>query len=230
MKDFLATVIARARRGPILLTLLFGCGQLVFGLPELILVAMSIFGVQSGWRILRRLRGFQNSYVTLLLLPAAFASVFFVKLVSALWALSPSSAIDNAFNHVHFLLWPLAFYYFLDRKNDVRKALFWLSVGLVVMLAWALTAKVFFPNSEQATCFAAGVHNCGLLSQTLGISIILLTWGLLFRETSRWDKMALLVGLLAAFIVLWITERRTEWIAILVCAILLVYFFVEKQE
>ncbi len=201
----------------VLMLLFFGFGQLVFTLPEALLIAMSGMGIVALISLARQRAFIPKNSIVLLWLPLAFTSIFFVKLLSSIWAISPKSAIDNAFNHVHFLLWPLVFYYLLTRPTRIASIAIALSISFMAMLTWAVIARALFPASEQAACFYAGVHNCGLLIQTLAVSVLLLVWTILSTELPHVTRRIVVVGILSAFVVLWITERRTEWITLFIC-------------
>ena len=188
-------------------------GQLVFGLPVLLMLCMAGLGLYFAQVLLCiawRDHLFRQKF---LLLSVCFTSIFWIKLSSLLWAAHPFSALSNAFNHVHFLVWPLLLIYFWRLKLSMRTAVLPLTAGLLLVAIWGALSYWGTGN----TCFAAGVHNCGLLVQTLGISIIFLLWVLLWNGMHAGQTIIALVGLFAALLTLWITQRRTEWIVLTMC-------------
>ena len=96
--------------------------HLVFALPDLMMLGYAVVGLGL-W--------FQHQKASSLgplewprsanfWVPFGFAWVFSAKLLSGFWAQMPSDAVNNAFNHVHFLLWPALIPFFL--KADIRVA------------------------------------------------------------------------------------------------------------
>jgi hypothetical protein len=193
--------------------------QLVFASPELILLGMSI---AVGWLYCRqRLQSVSSSLMradprAFWLVPLCFGSVFLVKLLSATWALHPKEAIDNAFNHIHFLLWPSVMVFIIRAKVSPRKAEPWIVASMILLMFWYLAARLFFPFSEDATCFKAGGHNCGLLGHTLSLMLLWLFIAVTRPESRGLQRVLLLVGLATGWVAFLGTVRRTEMLGLLV--------------
>jgi O-antigen ligase len=186
-------------------------GQLVFTLPEIMLLIMVGIGVVLFKRSAFRLSLVSSENRDLMLISVCFSSIFFLKLASSLWAVHPESAVSNAFNHVHFLMWPFVLVYFRRARVQFSDAVLPLTAGLCVAAIWG-GHRFWFKHD---VCFSAGVHNCGLLIQTLGVSIIFLTWMLVVASpTMTRIKHVAALGLIAALFTLWVTQRRTEWIVL----------------
>ncbi len=150
---------------------------LVYGLPEIMLLLMAIFGLyyakKDGYFFSKN--NFRAAIAVekyLIFVPLFFSSVFFLKFSSVIWADNNIVAIHNAFNHIHFLFWPALIPFFRRVDLSLERVEKIIAVLLFILMAWYLGAKFFFPLSEDATCFKAGGHNCGLFGQTIAFFII----------------------------------------------------------
>lgn len=144
------------------------------------------------------------------LVPLCFVSVFGIKLLSVIWAIEPKQSLNNSFNSLHFLLWP-ALVIFCSRVNvSVRKTEPWVAASLLILMVWYLAALAFFPLSEDAQCFKAGAHNCGLLGQTLAFMLLWLFIAVTRPNIQNFEKMYLISALLAGWVAFLGTLRRTE--------------------
>lgn len=150
---------------------------LIYGLPEIALLIMAILGIyyakKDGYfftKNIPKIKYDNQSY--LIIVPLLFSSVFFIKILSVLWAERHFVAISNSFNHIHFLFWPALIPFFrrveisLDRVEKI------IAILLFILMIWYVGAKLFFPLSEDAICFKAGGHNCGLFGQTVAFFLI----------------------------------------------------------
>lgn len=192
--------------------------QLVFTSPELILLGMAATGLVLIWRGPKpwpRPSGEGPDLRALWLVPLGFAGVFGLKLLSAVWALDPRQAVDNAFNSLHFLLWPLLVVFFRVANVSLRETEKWAGASLFVLMVWFLGAKFFFPASPDAQCFKAGAHDCGLLGQTLAFMLLWLFIAATRPGSDRTEKVWLYAALLAGWIAFLGTVRRTEMMGLL---------------
>lgn len=150
---------------------------LVYGLPEIMLLLMAILGLyyakKDGYFFSKN--NFRTAIAVekyLIFVPLLFSSVFFLKFLSVIWADNNIVAIHNAFNHIHFLFWPALIPFFRRVDLSLERVEKIIAILLFILMAWYLGAKLFFPLSEDATCFKAGGHNCGLFGQTVAFFII----------------------------------------------------------
>ena len=205
--------------GPHLWVLLFVflC-QLVFASPELILLGMASTGLVLIFRSRKpwpRPAWDRPEVRALWLVPLGFAGVFGLKLLSALWALDARQAVDNAFNSLHFLLWPLLVVFFRQANVSLHQTEKWACASLFVLMVWFLVARFFFPSSVDAQCFKAGAHHCGLLGQTLAFMLLWLFIAATRPGLDRSVKVWLYASLLAGWIAFLGTVRRTEMMGLL---------------
>lgn len=204
----------------------FALGLVAFTLPEwamLSIIGLTIVGMIERHRHADPAPawpGTERSRYAFPILSACFMSVFFLKLLSSLWALNPPRAIDNAFNHVHMLLWPLiAIAAARARSFDLQRFRLVVAASIWPLLLWLLVARIAFPDSTDATCLKAGAHNCGLLGQVIALHLL---WLMLFAsapELSRRDRLLLAASLVAGILVFVATGRRTEWLGLLLAAL-----------
>lgn len=206
--------------------------QLVFTSPELLLLGMSLTGA---WLFIFRRADVESSLSAgthvrqLWLVPLCFTSVFFVKLLSASWALIPKEAIDTAFNSIHFLLWPGLVIYLRRANVSVRQAEPWIAFSMLVLMLWYLGARFFFPMSVDAQCFKAGAHNCGLLGQTMAFMLLWLFIAVTRPDSKGIRRILLLCGLLAGWVAFLGTVRRTEMLGLLLgMSVVLAWRFKER--
>lgn len=199
--------------------------QLVFALPELIILGMALFGLLLH-RDNQKLRGTlfsTDEERALWLVPLGFTSVFWIKLISASWAFNAEQAISSAFNSIHFLLWPLLVIFFQRANITIRQTEIWAATSLIVLLVWYLGVRLFFPMSEDAQCFKAGAHNCGLLGQILAFILLWMFISFTRQTHDKLNKFYLLIALFAGWIAFLGTMRRTELVGLLIgmCIVLI---------
>lgn len=142
----------------------------------------------------------------------AFAWVFIVKLVSALWAIDPAKAIDNAFNHLHFLLWPLVLPVLSRSGLNPFAAERWLSLSFAGLLIFYVIVLWVWPESEQGDRFGGGWGSYGMLANVL-VFYLLWTFAALTRPSTQktWVQLALLfLAMVAGILVLLGTKGRAE--------------------
>lgn len=193
--------------------------QLVYASPELILLGMALSGAWIFYRDRKQMISFvlmMENNRALWLVPMCFVSVFFIKLVSSIWAFTPKEAIDSAFNNVHFLLWPGVVIYLRKSGVSLRRAEPWMVASMVVLMFWYLGARLFFPESEDAQCFKAGGHNCGLLGHTLAFMLLWLFLAVTRPYLSVQSRSVFFLGLIAGWIAFLGTGRRTEMLGLIV--------------
>ena len=200
--------------------------QVLLGLSELLLLCFAIVGLglwskasgkrATGWRMRFTV---EDGWVT-----AGFCWVFIVKLLSSLWAQEPSQAVDNAFNHMHFLLWPGVMLYFAHSRVDVRKVEPWIAFSLVVMGLWYMLVRLLVPGSENAERFGAGVGSFGMLATSLAVFVLWLVVALTRPAEKIWSFRfaGLAVGVLFGLVALIGTQARTELGGVVVATAIIV--------
>lgn len=199
---------------------------LIYGLPEFLLLVMAILGIyyaqRDGYFFSKvNLRNLIFNQGQLLLVPFFFSSVFFIKLLSSLWAENFHVAINNSFNHIHFLFWPALVPFFRQVKLSLQNVEKIISILLLVLMLWYVGAKIFFPFSEDATCFKAGGHNCGLLGQTIAFFLI---WLFLIITRSSLDgksRIFYIISWMAGWVAFVGTLRRAELLVIILSMIII---------
>ncbi|WP_322991713.1 O-antigen ligase family protein [Limnohabitans sp.] len=199
------------------LLFVFTC-QLIFTSPELILVGMALMGSVLFFRDHKRslvVDWTGSDARALWLVPIGFASVFWIKLLSASWALDSQQAIDNAFNSIHFLLWPALVLFFRKANVSVRQTESWAAASMIVLMIWYLVARLFFPSSVDAQCFKAGAHDCGLLGQTMAFMLLWLFIAMTRPDIQKTEKVYLISALVAGWLAFLGTLRRTELLGLL---------------
>jgi O-antigen ligase len=192
--------------------------QLIFTSPELMLVGMALTGCVM--LVLDHKRLLSGDWAgadarALWLVPIGFASVFCIKLLSATWALDSKHAVDNAFNSIHFLLWPALVLFFRKANVSVRQTEPWVAASMIVLMIWYLGARLFFPLSVDAQCFKAGAHNCGLLGQTMAFMLLWLFIAVTRPGLEKTDKVYFFSALVAGWLAFLGTLRRTEMLGLL---------------
>lgn len=200
---------------------------LVYGLSEVLLVVMAIFGLYYAKKdgyffFIEKLDWHHSSTLSLLLVPLFFSSVFFIKLASFLWALDARTAVNNAFNHVHFLLWPALIPFFRNVKFDIFKSEKFLALLMLILMFWYVAARVFFPMSEDATCFKAGGHACPLLGQTLAFYLIWIFIILTRVDLTLKNKIYFGLAWIAGWVAFAGTLRRAELLVVIASMAILI--------
>ena len=191
---------------------------LVFGLPEIAMLGLSVW---VGWQIVMghwQQGAFDVRFVTV---AVGAVSVFFLKAASALWAQDAWTAASNAFNHIHFLMWPFLALLFSRDKPALFLVERLVGISMLFMGVWYVIAWVWFPASEDAVCFKAGGHNCGLLGQTLAFYLlwfyVILTRQILTLRQRLFFSMCWLMGWLAFLG----TMRRSEMLVVIAGLVIL---------
>ncbi len=199
--------------------------QLVYASPEVILLGMAIAGY---WIWFRRRSNYCESEYRIIskshhwLVPICFSSIFFIKLISILWATNHKEAIGNAFNNIHFILWPGVMIFLSQSKISPRNSEPWIVFSMLILMAWFLIARYFFPASEDAVCFKAGGHNCGLLGHTIAFFLLWLFIAISRPNENFLYKLTLFVGLIAGWIAFLGTVRRTELLGLLLAMLVVI--------
>jgi O-antigen ligase len=173
----------------------------LFGLICLIVPVMRHQAIQSigGWRE-------QDTWISL-----GLTSVFIFKFLSALWSASPELAFKNALWHAHFAVWPLVFIGLVCCKPMHSDALSALSVGLLVVGLWTVFALKFNQATYHTLIFKI---NSGVLAELVMVcgSLLLVAAAQAAPAQNRWRTYLYILGAIGAFLVLYTTHRRTEWI------------------
>jgi O-Antigen ligase len=192
---FLYLLIRHASEVGVLAFLLLGL--LVLVVPKMRVQALASV---SGWQQ-------QDSWMAL-----CFASVFIFKLVSSLWSASSSLGLNNAMWHVHFVAWPLVVLAMLFCKPKLNHALAALSISLTITGVWMLGAMLIGKHGYYPLIFKI---NVGVLAELVLVCASLLLVALMTATTAKSKNLAVLYlfGVLGAFVILYSTGRRTEWIA-----------------
>ena len=209
---------------------------LVYGLSEVLLVLMAVCGLYYAKKdgyffFVEKLDWHQPSTLSLLLVPLFFSSVFFIKLTSFIWALDARTAVNNAFNHIHFLLWPALIPYFRNVKFDILKSEKYLAALMMILMLWYVAARVFFPLSDDATCFKAGGHACPLLGQSLAFYLIWIFIILTREGLALKNKIGFGLAWIAGWVAFAGTLRRAELLVVMAAmAILIVVRFKNRIQ
>ncbi len=200
---------------------------LIYGLPELSLLLMAIMGIfyarRDGYFFAEgNLNGLIRNRVNLLLVPFFFSSVFFFKLLSTIWSENFLVSINNSFNHIHFLFWPALVPFFRQVKLSLQTVEKIIALLLFVLMLWYVGAKLFFPLSEDAMCFKAGGHNCGLLGQSIAFFIIWLFLIITRSGVDRKFRIIYAISWMAGWLAFIGTMRRAELLVIILSMIIIV--------
>lgn len=195
-------------------------GHLIFASTEVLLVGFAAYGVLHYMRQPVVVGSSEEPLCCAECRVAmAFVMFFLMKLVSAVWAEVPGEAIDNAFNNVHFFLWPFLLPWFRRSRLSLAQIEYCIAVGLIVLGAWYFIALFAFPQSEQADCFRAGVNGCTTLGFSLSFLLFWLSLAVSRPALSVKVRSFLGLGLLAGWFAFVGTERRTEVMGLLVAII-----------
>lgn len=154
-----------------------------------------------------------------------FCSIFLFKALSAAWSASPELAIKNALWHAHFMAWPLVFVGLAYCKPRLADAMSALSLGLIIVGAWAVYALLAGNPIYHSVMFKI---NSGVLAE-----LVLVCGAVLMvcafepskapaPQQAPWQTSIYALGVLGAFAVLYSTHRRTEWIGffVVLCALI----------
>ena len=154
------------------------------------------------------------------LLALAIGSVFLFKLTSALWAETPKLAISNAVWHVYLITWPLVFMGLVYCKPRLNHALYALAAGLIVVAAYdavALIQQIPFYHARESFGM-----NVGILAELVLVSGSWMLVAATTPERIQFRARALFVlAVLAAWLVLYTTGRRTEWVVFFMVTLLI---------
>lgn len=164
----------------------------------------------------------QDTWVSL-----AVSSVFIFKLTSTLWATTPRLAIENAIWHIYLITWPLVFLALSYCKPRLHQALTALAWGLILIGIWDVYALL--NNSELIYHKGAAFKmNAGILAELV---LLAGTWLLITATSSshqtthpaisRQTRILFILATLSAWIILYTTDRRTEWIGFFIITILI---------
>jgi len=162
----------------------------------------------------------------------AVSSVFIFKLTSALWATTPRLAVENAIWHIYLITWPLVFLALSYCKPKLHQALVALAWGLILISVWDVYAllHVDLSHYHQGAVFTM---NKGILAELV---LIAGTWLLIAATTSnpkntrpeithlaitKQTRILFILATLSAWLILYTTDRRTEWIGFFIITILI---------
>ena len=180
-------------------------GVVVLVVPNMRRVA---FASMSGWQR-------QDTAMALV-----FSSVFMFKLIASSWSASPQLGLSNALWHAHFAVWPLVFVAMLYCKPQLNQVLSGLSLALIftgVWTAWSLFSghPSFYPLVFKI--------NTGVLAQLVLVcgSLLLVAASTQYENKRVWHRYLYTAGLIGALIVLYFSDRRTEWLAFFALASLI---------
>lgn len=188
--------------------------QVLLGLSDVLLLCFAIVGLvlwfkasyrrSTGWPMRLTI---EDGWVA-----AGFCWVFVIKLLSSLWAQEPDQAVDNAFNHIHFLLWPGVMLCLARCRVDIRKVEPWIALSLVAMGLWYILVRLLAPASENAERFGAGVGSFGMLATSLAVLLLWLIVALTRPAEKMWTSTRawLAVGVFFGLVALIGTQARTE--------------------
>jgi hypothetical protein len=156
----------------------------------------------------------QDTFVSL-----AVSSVFIFKLTSTLWAATPRLAVANAIWHIYLITWPLVFLAISYCKPKLNQALAW---GLILIGMWDVYALLNegIPLYHQGAAFTM---NTGILAELV---LIAGSWLLIAATSSnqkinKQSRLLFIAATLCAWVVLYTTDRRTEWIGFFIITVLI---------
>jgi O-antigen ligase len=204
-----------------LISLYFLLYLLIRHASEVGLIALALFGVLvlivPGMRAkaMGSVSGWQRQDTWMVV---SITSVFVFKLVSSLWSASPALGISNATWHAHFAVWPFVVVAMLYCKPKLNHVLGSLSAALVFTGLWMLysiiTGKIgYYPLVYKI--------NVGVLAELVLVCGSLLLVAATTGFANRPKRLTVLYGLgvAGAFVILYSTGRRTEWIGFFVVCI-----------
>lgn len=203
----------------------------IFGAADLLLLGMAIAGIVIARGPSRRLfHGMRDG--TERLVAVGFAWVFIVKLLSAGWAVDRSQAVDNAFNHLHFLLWPALIP--LLRLANFRPSRVepFLALTMAVLAFWWWGVVQFGWIGDRASGrFEAGVRSFGMLATVLAFFVLWLVAAVTRPGRIPRQQGMLLIGLICGLVALYGTKARTELLGVIVgIAGIAMYRLIEKRS
>lgn len=148
----------------------------------------------------------------------AFSWVFVIKLISATWAFDSMKAVDNAFNHLHFLLWILILPILIKSKLHPFAAERFLALSFLALLIFYLIVIQFLPYSEQAARFGGGWGSYGMLAHVLVFYLLWIFAALTRPKVKRpfFETVLMWLALGAGLIVLIATQGRAEQIILII--------------
>lgn len=180
------------------------------GMAEAGLLAFALFGAWSLYRPgLHAALGAVSK--TDLLMGCAMTSVFLFKLLTLLWTDSVSLTVRNAVWHLHFLLWPLVALALVRCQARLQNVEAGIALAMVLVAAWYL---LWVSTGWPVLAFEdAGTTHPGVLAQeslVLGIWLLLAATRPETADLGAQRRLLLLVGALAAPVVLVASGRRLE--------------------
>ena len=160
-----------------------------------------------------------------------FCWVFFVKLFSAAWSIDPSESVDNAFNHLQFMLWPGVMLFFSRSKVEVHRVEPWIAVSLFLLGLWYLIVRQFWPHSENAERFGGGVGSYGMLATSITVFLLWLVAALTRPVTDRavQTKFLMVAGFVFGLVALIGTQARTELGCVAIGVVGVLFFRVRNR-
>jgi len=198
--------------------------SLIYFYAEFIVVLFSVLGgiyIYINKKNAKDIFSLRISNITVLKIAICFSAIFFIKLLSTIWSINPIHSIGNSFNHLQFLFWPFIFVFIYKLNINIIKTEPFLIGSLIAMFLWLTFLKYFYADSEQAMCFAAGAHNCGLLELTLAFILSWVTLIITRIDTKVYYQIFYGMCYIAGFIVLLATERRTSLLGLLIVTFLI---------
>lgn len=130
------------------------------------------------------------------------------------WAEYSGEALDNAFNHLHFLLWPLLVLFMQKagaRLSEVESAL---AFTLVVLAGWYLAQRFGVSTAPSSDRFQAGVGSTGMLSTVLAFFVLWLVAAATRPRQANRTRWLLGMGALGGLVALYGTQARTELLGV----------------
>lgn len=188
--------------------------QTVWASSDVLLLYFAAAGIWIAWTQ-PAIGPLNRTQLSTLWVSLGFCWVFIIKMVSMAWALHPLESLDNAFNHLHFLLWP-ALIPFLRRADMNPSAVEpWLGCSMVILALWYFVMR-FFLLAENISDwrFEGGVNSYGMLSTTMGFFTLWLIVAWTRPGQSRAFRWGMSVSTLAALVVLFGTRGRTELLGV----------------
>jgi len=189
---------------------------LIFGLSDVLLIVLAVAGLVLTIKD-RNCRSLVFSKPTLTV-AFCFVWVFAIKLISTTWAVNPQQALDNAFNNLHFILWPFLLPVLLRSKLHPFAAERWLAYSFFLLLIFYAMVLWLMPMSEQADRFGGGWGSYGMLANVLVFFLLWILASLTRPKTDQVDsnKLLMWVSFFAGLLVLMSTKGRAEQLIFLV--------------